>query len=76
MLVKSSDTRLKSVYVRAEKLGYTKEVATEILEMIGSFKNVENFMSWKNSLSDEMKFMVERVGPNNYRKMRDMVAGL
>ena len=76
MLVKSSDTRLKSVYTRASELGFTPEIAEQILSQIGSFKNVEQFMFWKNQLTDEMAYIVERVGANNYRKMRDIVAGL
>ena len=76
MLVKSSDTRLKSVYTRASELGFTPAVAEQVLEQIGSFRNVEQFMFWKNQLKDEMAYMVERVGANNYRKMRDIVSGL
>ena len=76
MLVKSSDTRLKSVYKRATELGFTPEVAEQVLSQIGSFPNVEQFMFWKNQLTDEMAYIVERVGANNYRKMRDIVAGL
>lgn len=76
MLVKSSDVRLKSVYKRVNELGFTPEVAEQILSQIGSFANVEQFMFWKNQLTDEMAYIVERVGANNYRKMRDIVAGL
>lgn len=76
MLVKSSDVRLKSVYTRATELGFTAQVAEQILEQIGSFPNVESFQAWKNKLGPDMAYIVERVGANNYRKMRDIVAGL
>ena len=76
MLVKSSDVRLKSVYTRAKEMGFTPEVAEQILSQIGSFPNVEQVMGWKNKLTGKMAYIVERVGANNYRKMRDIVSGL
>ncbi len=76
MLVKSSDVRLKSVYTRAIEVGFTPEIGKQILSQIGSFPNVEQFMGWKKQLTGKMAYIVERVGANNYRKMRDIVAGL
>ena len=76
MLVKSSNVRLKSVYTRAVEMGFTPEVAEQILSQIGSFPTVEQFMGWKKQLTGKMAYIVERVGPNNYRKMRDIVSGL
>ena len=61
--------RVQSIRDRAEQydIDYTL-----IAERIARFKNVEDFQAWKNDITNPiLKHIVERVGGNNYRYIRD-----
>lgn len=62
------DVRIKSVLKRAETLGLN---GYDYLEKIASFDTVEKFQGWKNGLNSRDGFIVERLGRNNYLKVRN-----
>ena len=50
----------------------------DVLETIALFPNVESFQAWKKSLINDnvdMSYVFERIGGNNYSKIRDVVRG-
>ena len=63
--------RVQSIRDRAEEYGVDY---TAIAERIARFENVEKFQAWKNDIDNKLlAYIVERVGGNNYRYIRDML---
>lgn len=71
----TDDIRIKGLIERAKSLNIEPH---EVLETIALFPNVESFQAWKKALINDdvdMAYVVERIGGNNYRKIRDVVRG-
>lgn len=63
--------RVQSIRDRAEDYGIDFEA---IATRIARFENVEAFQAWKNDTKETLLgHIVERVGGNNYRYIRDMI---
>jgi hypothetical protein len=71
----TDDVRIKGLIARAESLNVDAHV---VLEKISNFPSVETFQAWKKALINddtETAYIVERIGGNNYRKIRSMMRG-
>lgn len=73
LVIRTSSHLINNIFVRAERLGYNLNEAEKIILVIGSFESVEKFQAWKSKQAGNLKYIVERIGANTYRKIRELV---
>ena len=62
------NVRIRSILDRS----YEKSMnGHKLIEVIAGFESVEKFQAWKNQVSDNTAYVIERVGGNNYRTIRN-----